>query len=97
MGGEQAEEYFCDNKSLSMPTLRMTAEAKNQLRDLLVNAGFPEECLTPQVSVNLQKTICMHNFILKVLNGNMIIPIFTRYSTTMVLIVSWIWLPVCCV
>jgi ATP-dependent RNA helicase A len=24
-------------------------EAKNQLRDLLIAAGFPEECLVPQV------------------------------------------------
>ncbi|CAH1795075.1 unnamed protein product [Owenia fusiformis] len=49
IGGEQAEEYFCNNKSLSMNTLRMTCEAKNQLRDILVNAGFPEESLAPQV------------------------------------------------
>ena len=27
-GGEDAEMYFCDQKSLSMPTLRMTSEAK---------------------------------------------------------------------
>ncbi|KAL3871841.1 hypothetical protein ACJMK2_039813 [Sinanodonta woodiana] len=49
MGGEQSEMYFCDTKSLSMPTLRMTWEAKNQLRDILMNAGFPEECLLPQM------------------------------------------------
>jgi len=24
-------------------------EAKNQLRDLLISAGFPEECLVPQI------------------------------------------------
>jgi len=28
MGGEQNESYFCETKSLSMPTLRMTSEAK---------------------------------------------------------------------
>lgn len=27
-GGEMAEMNFCDQKSLSMPTLRMTSEAK---------------------------------------------------------------------
>lgn len=48
-GGEQNEMYFCDQKSLSMQTLRMTFEAKRQLCDILINVGFPEECLTPQV------------------------------------------------
>ncbi|KAK8730414.1 hypothetical protein OTU49_007995 [Cherax quadricarinatus] len=48
-GGENAEIRFCDYKGLSMPTLRVTWEAKNQLKELLVNtAGFPEECLLPQ-------------------------------------------------
>ena len=47
--GEDAEINFCDSKSLNMPTLRTTWEAKNQLRDLLVTCGIPEECLTPQV------------------------------------------------
>nr|KAG5703072.1 hypothetical protein BaRGS_016233 [Batillaria attramentaria]KAG5706592.1 hypothetical protein BaRGS_005662 [Batillaria attramentaria] len=47
-GGEQCEMNFCDQKSLNMQTLRMTCEAKNQLRDILVNVGFPEECLLPQ-------------------------------------------------
>ena len=28
MGGEQSEMNFCEHKSLSMPTLRMTCEAK---------------------------------------------------------------------
>ena len=32
---------------LSMPTLRVMWEAKNQLKQLLVSAGFPEECLQP--------------------------------------------------
>lgn len=49
MGGEQSEMYFCDQKSLSLPTLRMTCEAKNQLRDILINTGFPEDCLLAQV------------------------------------------------
>ncbi|RUS82449.1 hypothetical protein EGW08_009795, partial [Elysia chlorotica] len=44
-GGENAEMNFCDNKSLNMATLRMTWEAKNQLVEILMNAGFPEECL----------------------------------------------------
>jgi hypothetical protein len=48
-GGEQNEMYFCDQKSLSMQTLRMTFEAKRQLCDILVNVGFPEECMTPLV------------------------------------------------
>jgi len=45
--GEQSEIAFCDNKSLSIPVLRMTCDAKNQLRQLLINIGFPEECLLP--------------------------------------------------
>ena len=48
-GGEEAEIGFCDHRGLNMPTLRTTWEAKRQLRDLLVAAGFPEECLMPQV------------------------------------------------
>lgn len=47
MAGEDAEASFCSNKSLNMPILRMTWEAKNQIRDILVNADFPEECLLP--------------------------------------------------
>ncbi|KAF0307755.1 ATP-dependent RNA helicase A protein [Amphibalanus amphitrite] len=46
-GGEQAEIQFCDNQMLSMPTLRVMSEAKNQLKQLLVSAGFPEQCLQP--------------------------------------------------
>ena len=46
--GEEAEVRFCDYKNLNMPTLRTMWEAKNQLRDLLVSAGFPEECFVPQ-------------------------------------------------
>lgn len=46
-GGEYAEQTFCDTKGLSMPTLRVTWEAKNQLQGLLKAAGFPEETLCP--------------------------------------------------
>lgn len=42
MGGEDAEIRFCEHKRLNMATLRMTWEAKVQLKDILVNAGFPE-------------------------------------------------------
>ena len=48
-GGENAEINFCDHKSLNMPTLRTTWEAKKQLTDLLVQSGFPEESMVPQV------------------------------------------------
>nr|XP_034195568.1 dosage compensation regulator isoform X1 [Osmia lignaria] len=47
LGGEYAEQTFCDSKNLSMPTLRITWEAKNQLQALLQNAGFPQETLCP--------------------------------------------------
>ncbi|XP_033322753.1 dosage compensation regulator mle isoform X1 [Megalopta genalis] len=46
-GGEYAEQAFCDSKNLSVPTLRVTWEAKNQLQALLQSAGFPEETLCP--------------------------------------------------
>uniref|UniRef100_A0A8C5PZX5 RNA helicase n=1 Tax=Leptobrachium leishanense TaxID=445787 RepID=A0A8C5PZX5_9ANUR len=52
MGGEDAEIRFCEHKRLNMSTLRMTWEAKVQLKDILVNAGFPEECLLNQVYNN---------------------------------------------
>nr|XP_013811734.1 PREDICTED: ATP-dependent RNA helicase A [Apteryx mantelli mantelli] len=48
MGGEEAEMRFCEHKRLSMSTLRMTWEAKVQLKDILINCGFPEECLMTQ-------------------------------------------------
>ncbi|XP_056211943.1 ATP-dependent RNA helicase A isoform X5 [Falco biarmicus] len=48
MGGEEAEKRFCERRRLSMATLRMTWEAKVQLKDILVNSGFPEECLMTQ-------------------------------------------------
>ena len=47
-GGEISEMNFCDQKGLNMPIMRATWEAKNQLKDLLVTCGFPEECFTPQ-------------------------------------------------
>ncbi|XP_012225679.1 dosage compensation regulator mle isoform X2 [Linepithema humile] len=46
-GGEYAEQAFCESKNLSVPTLRITWEAKNQLQALLQSAGFPEETLCP--------------------------------------------------
>ncbi|KAM8930083.1 ATP-dependent RNA helicase A isoform 2-T2 [Pelodytes ibericus] len=52
MGGEDAEMRFCEHKRLNMATLRMTWEAKVQLKDILVNSGFPEECLMNQVFNN---------------------------------------------
>ncbi|XP_067997447.1 ATP-dependent RNA helicase A isoform X1 [Melanerpes formicivorus] len=48
MGGEEAEKRFCEHKRLSMATLRMTWEAKVQLKDILISSGFPEECLITQ-------------------------------------------------
>lgn len=42
MGGENAEIRFCEFKRLNMATLRMTWEAKVQLKEILVNSGFPE-------------------------------------------------------
>lgn len=40
--GEEAEIAFCEHKRLNMSTLRMTWEAKVQLKEILVNSGFPE-------------------------------------------------------
>ncbi|KAJ7420062.1 ATP-dependent RNA helicase A [Pitangus sulphuratus] len=48
MGGEEAEKRFCEHKRLSMATLRMTWEAKVQLKEILISSGFPEECLMTQ-------------------------------------------------
>ena len=42
--GERSEVMFCDQKSLNMPALRVMCEAKIQLRDILINCGFPEQC-----------------------------------------------------
>ena len=38
-GGEQSEAYFCETKSLSMPTLRMTGEAKVRDRSEFMTWG----------------------------------------------------------
>ncbi|XP_026676773.1 LOW QUALITY PROTEIN: ATP-dependent RNA helicase A-like [Diaphorina citri] len=46
--GPQAEEAFCEQKQLSVPTLRVTWETKNQLTQLLMNCGFPEESFVSQ-------------------------------------------------
>uniref|UniRef100_A0A914VHA8 RNA helicase n=1 Tax=Plectus sambesii TaxID=2011161 RepID=A0A914VHA8_9BILA len=50
--GDDAEMHFCEMKSLNPMTLRMTWEAKTQLRDLLVGAGFPEHSLAPVMLTN---------------------------------------------
>lgn len=42
MNGEEVESSFCEHKRLNMSTLRMTWEAKVQLKDILANSGFPE-------------------------------------------------------
>ncbi|KAM9719884.1 LOW QUALITY PROTEIN: ATP-dependent RNA helicase A-like [Menidia menidia] len=49
INGEEAEIRFCEHKRLNMSTLRMTWEAKVQLKEILVNAGFPEESLMTQM------------------------------------------------
>lgn len=46
-GGEEAEQRFCEHKGVSMPTLRVTWEAKHQLQDILTSSGFPEDTLSP--------------------------------------------------
>ncbi|KAL7305669.1 hypothetical protein TKK_0001926 [Trichogramma kaykai] len=51
--GEYAENAFCESKNVSLPTLRVTWEAKNQLKSLLVSAGFPEETMCP-IPLNYQ-------------------------------------------
>ncbi|XP_036452301.1 ATP-dependent RNA helicase A isoform X1 [Colossoma macropomum] len=53
MGGEDAENRFCEHKRLHMSTLRMTWEAKVQLKEILINAGFPEESLMNQMFNNV--------------------------------------------
>ncbi|KAG5847490.1 hypothetical protein ANANG_G00126610 [Anguilla anguilla] len=53
MGGEDSEISFCEHKRLNMSTLRMTWEAKVQLKDILINSGFPEECLMTQMFNNV--------------------------------------------
>uniref|UniRef100_A0A3Q1HMM1 RNA helicase n=1 Tax=Anabas testudineus TaxID=64144 RepID=A0A3Q1HMM1_ANATE len=53
INGEEAESRFCEHKRLNMSTLRMTWEAKVQLKEILVNSGFPEECLMTQMFNNI--------------------------------------------
>lgn len=43
--GEQAEFDLCNQRMLSLPSLRVTSEAKNQLIQVLIQCGFPEEQL----------------------------------------------------
>ncbi|KAF3698527.1 ATP-dependent RNA helicase A [Channa argus] len=53
INGEEAESRFCEHKRLNVSTLRMTWEAKVQLKEILVNSGFPEECLMTQMFNNI--------------------------------------------
>ena len=46
--GETAEAEFCERKCLNQQTMRMTLEARNQLRDIMRHSGFPEDCLTDE-------------------------------------------------
>uniref|UniRef100_A0A023F369 RNA helicase n=2 Tax=Triatoma infestans TaxID=30076 RepID=A0A023F369_TRIIF len=45
--GPDAEEHFCENRQVSQPTLKVTADAKMQLKELLISCGFPEETMQP--------------------------------------------------
>ncbi|GBP27711.1 Dosage compensation regulator [Eumeta japonica] len=46
--GEEAEQKWCEWKGLQLTTMRVTAEAKYQLKSILTSAiGFPEECCIP--------------------------------------------------
>ncbi|XP_017017608.1 dosage compensation regulator mle isoform X1 [Drosophila kikkawai] len=55
--GEQEEARFCDRKGLQMSTMNVMWEAKQQLLDLLQQAGFPEECMLPHhVEADSEKT-----------------------------------------
>ncbi|CAF1540939.1 unnamed protein product, partial [Rotaria sp. Silwood1] len=42
---ERGEMDYCERKCLNLSTMRMTYEARNQLRDIMLMSGFPEECL----------------------------------------------------
>ncbi|CAF4881626.1 unnamed protein product, partial [Rotaria sp. Silwood2] len=46
--GERGEMDYCDRKCLNLSTMRMTYEARNQLRDIMLMSSFPEECLSSQ-------------------------------------------------
>ncbi|XP_017074877.1 dosage compensation regulator isoform X2 [Drosophila eugracilis] len=43
--GEHEEARFCERKGLQMSTMNVMWDAKQQLLDLLQQAGFPEECM----------------------------------------------------
>ncbi|XP_076264863.1 dosage compensation regulator mle [Rhynchophorus ferrugineus] len=45
--GEEREISFCEFKGISLPTMRVTWEAKYQLQQILNNCGFPEESMSP--------------------------------------------------
>lgn len=46
--GEEAEAKWCEWKGVQLTTLRVTYEAKNQLKNILTTSiGFPEECCIP--------------------------------------------------
>ena len=45
---EFSEQQFCSQHELNMYVLRMTGDAKMQIKDILCTVGFPEECLHPQ-------------------------------------------------
>ena len=61
MGGEQNETYFCESKSLSMPTLRMTCEAKvTFVLSLLSSAVFSDVPKKVKHFAELQKLSCPH-------------------------------------
>ena len=42
-----SEGRFCSEHSLNRSVLRMTSDAKMQLKNLLCDVGFPQECLHP--------------------------------------------------
>lgn len=43
--GEEEEVRFCEWKGLQLPTMRVMYEAKRQLLDLMLQTGFPEDCI----------------------------------------------------
>lgn len=81
MGGEQDEQYFCDNKSLSMQTLRMTCEAK------VGNTLFVCPVLSPLALVSYRISCEIYWWML----GFQRIASCPRCSITMALILNWMW------
>lgn len=47
LNGASSEGKFCYDHSLNNSVLRMTSDAKMQLKNLLCDVGFPQECLHP--------------------------------------------------